>query len=214
LVEVLVVIAIIAVLTIVSFSIAGKMRQSASSAVCVAKMRQIGSGIMLYTQDQGGRLPTSASYGMLFSGQGPWYNRDDRRLQSHIGEYIGAQVATGWSTQAAQMTFDSGFAWPELLRKGQNGSASVTLSSSVKLLINGVSQNGSAWVGSRPSGTGPYRGRMLAQIEEPSKAQAFIEVDQMNTNAGWKNQCPPGPIHGKYRNALYFDWHVGRVPAK
>ena len=54
---------------------------------------------------------------------------------------------------------------------------------------------------------------MLDQIEEPAKAQAFIEVDQKNTNAGWKSACPPGPIHGNYRNALYFDWHVGREPA-
>lgn len=214
LVEVLVVISIIAVLAIVSLSIAGKMRKVASSAVCVTHMRQIASGIVSYTQDRNGRLPTSATYGSLFSGQGPWYNRDDRRLQSQIGEYMGAPRATGWSTQAALMSYDPSFAWPELLRRGQQGSSSVALSSSVKLLVNGVSQSGSPWSGSRPSGTGAYRGRILDHIEEPHKAQAFIEVDQMNTNAGWKNLCPPTPIHGDYRNALYFDWHIGRVPVK
>ena len=90
LIELLVVIAIIAILASALMMVLANMRRSASSAVCVTKMRQIGSTLAMYAQEHNGRLPTSPSYGTLFVGQGPWYNRDDRRLQKHIGEYLGA----------------------------------------------------------------------------------------------------------------------------
>lgn len=35
---------------------------------------------------------------------------------------------------------------------------------------------------------------MLDRIKESAKESAFVEVDQKNTNAGWKNLLPPGPI--------------------
>ncbi|MEO8614673.1 MAG: type II secretion system protein [Luteolibacter sp.] len=214
LIEILVVITIIAVLAAGLFPVVSHLRRSASSAVCVSKMSQIGSALLIYTQDHGGRLPTSDTDNTLFTGQGPWYNRDHRRLQNHIGDYLGAPVSDTWSTQATVMTYDPSFAWPALLAEGKLGSASVVLSSSVSLLVGGVESTGFAWSGSKPSGTGSYVGRRLDEIIKTASQQVFIEVDQKNTNAGWKDATPPGPIHGSYRNALYFDWHVGRVNVK
>lgn len=211
--EILVVIVIIAVLAAVSMMAISNMKRSASSAVCATKMRQIGSTLIMYAQEHNGRLPTSPSYGTLFVGQGPWYNRDNRRLQNHIGQYLGAPESTTWSTQGAQMTFDPSFAWPELLSKGKPGASSVLLNTSVKYLNAGTESNLSPWSGTKVDG-GSHVGRMIDNIVDPGRAQVFVEVDQKNTNAGWKSLQPPGPIHGKYRNTLYFDWHVERVPAK
>lgn len=209
--EILVVIVIIAVLASVMLMVISNMRRSASSAVCVTKMRQIASTLVMYAQEHNGRLPTSASYGTLFVGQGPWYNRDDRRLQNHIGEYLGAPESNTWSTQGAQMTFDPSFAWPALLAEGKPGASSVLLNTSVKYRSGDTVSTLSPWSGTKPSG-GSYAGRMIENIVDPRSAQVFVEVDQKNTNAGWKALQPPGPIHGKYRNCLYFDWHVDRLP--
>lgn len=214
LVEVLVVISIIAVLAVIAISTTRHIRRAASSAVCVSKMSQIGSAILIYSQEHGGRLPTSAAYGAPFVGQGPWYNRDDRRFQNIIGEYLGCAESTTWSTSAKLMTYDATFAWPALLSEGQEGAPSVLLNSSVKLLVNGTSSTGSPWAGSRSAPGSAYVGRMLDQIDEPGKQAAFGEVDQKNTNAGWKNLLPPEPVHGSYRNTLFFDWHVDRVAVK
>ena len=212
LVELLVVIAIIAVLATLVTMMASKMRSSASSAVCVTKMRQVGSAVLAYAQEHSGRLPMSPSYGALFVGQGAYYNRDDRRLQKYIGEYTGARESDTWSTSAKLMTFDPSFSWPALVSKGQPGAPSVILNDKVKYSIEGTEKVLNPWQGDKPGGTGSYIGRMVENILEPGKSQAFIEVDQKNTTAGWKSMCPPEPIHGNYRNALFFDWHVDRVP--
>ena len=169
--------------------------------------------MVAYCQDHNGRLPTSASYGTLFVGQGPWYNRDDRRLQSHLSEYLGASESTTWSTQGALMTFHPSFAWPELISKGKPGAASVLLNTSVRYRNGSTDSIVSPWAGSKPAG-GTYTGCVLDNIVDPRTAQVFVEVDQKNTTAGWKDLQPTGPIHGKYRNALYFDWHVARVLAQ
>jgi prepilin-type processing-associated H-X9-DG protein len=166
----------------------------------------------MHTQDHNGRLPTSASYGTLFGGQGPWYNRDDRRLQNHIREYTGAEESSTWSTQGAQMTFDPSFSWPELISKGKAGASSVMLNMSVKFLSGGTETTISPWPGTKPDG-GSFVGRRFDEISNPGQAMTFFEVDQKNTTAGWKNQQPTGAIHGNYRNCLYFDGHVDRLPA-
>jgi prepilin-type N-terminal cleavage/methylation domain-containing protein/prepilin-type processing-associated H-X9-DG protein len=210
--EILVVIVIIAVLASLGMMAISSTRRSASSAVCVTKMRQIGSALLIYSQENSGRLPTSSSYGTLFVGQGPWYNRDDRRLQKYIGEYLGAQQSTTWSTQGAQMDFNAAFSWPALIANCKRGASSVLLNTSVKYRNGGSISSVSPWSGSKPDG-GAYVGRTIDNIEDPGKSQVFIEVDQKNTSAGWKDLQPANPIHGKYRNSLYFDWHVERVPA-
>lgn len=214
LVEALVVISIIVVLAVTLTAVVGRVRREASSAVCVSKMSQFGSTLQLYAQENSGRLPTSRTYGTLHTGQGPWYNRDDRRFQSVIGEYLGCAESTTWSTQGASMTFDASLAWPALLAQGQPGASSVLLNTSVQLLTNGTVGTGSPWAGSPTAPGGPYVGRMLHQIDEPRNQRVFVEVDQKNTNAGWKHLQPPGPIHGNYRNCLYFDWHVDRLVVK
>lgn len=211
--EVLVVIAIIAILASALMMVLANMRRSASSAVCVTKMRQIGSTLAMYAQEHNGRLPTSPSYGTLFVGQGPWYNRDDRRLQKHLGEYLGADESRTWSTQGAQMTFDSSFAWPALIANCKSGASSVLLNTSVKYRNGDTVSNVSPWSGIKPDG-GSFIGRLLDNIVDQGKARVFIEVDQKNTNAGWKNLQPSEPIHGNYRNALYFDWHIERLSVK
>lgn len=214
LLEVLVVISIIAVLASIVTSLTRKVRSSASSVVCAGQMRQIGNALQLFTAENQGRLPTSPTYGAPFVGQGPWFNRDDRRLQNLIGQYLGSPESKTWSTQAAQMTYDPSFAWPALLANGQPGSSSILLSSSARIKgSNGTSTQGAPWAGSKLSG-GAYVGRLLEDIEKVGEQPAFTEVDQMNTNAGWKNLVPPVPIHGSYRNTLFFDWHVGRVDVK
>lgn len=210
--EILVVIAIIAVLAAMSLLVVSKLKRSASSAVCVTKMTQIGTGLVMYSLDHGGRLPTSPAFGTLFVGQGPWFNRDDRRLQNHLGEYLGSPESTTWSTQAAQMNFDPSFAWPALLANGKPGASSVLLNTAVTYRTGDTESTVSPWSGTKANG-GPNVGRMLVNIVNPGKTKAFSEVDQKNTTAGWKDLQPPEPIHGNYRNCLYFDGHVERLPA-
>jgi prepilin-type processing-associated H-X9-DG protein len=57
LIELLVVIAILAILAALSLSVARKMHESAKAATCASNMRQVGSAIIMYATDNGGKLP-------------------------------------------------------------------------------------------------------------------------------------------------------------
>jgi prepilin-type N-terminal cleavage/methylation domain-containing protein/prepilin-type processing-associated H-X9-DG protein len=209
LIELLTVIAIIGILAAILLPVVGKVRRTASSAQCASHMRQVGLAVQLYAEDNRGHLPTPGPGGSniddFHSGQGPWFNREQQRLQNHIGRYLGSPTATTWST--SQMDYDANFAWSAFTSLSQPGGASIVLNRKVR--VRGSDTEISPWKRIAPS---TYRGRKLDDIEERSRQVVFTEVDQRNTNAGWKNLCPPEPVHGAYRNSLYFDWHVAKVP--
>lgn len=209
LIELLTVIAIIAVLASILIPVTRAARRAASSAQSTAQMRKIGMAMQAFAMDKRGALPTSPSYGTLFVGQGPWFNRDDRRFQMVMGTYLESSAGTTWAASGSAMDYDATFAWSGLLTNCQPGSPSVLLNASVKFV--GVVKRGSPWSGTRLNSSSPYVGRRLSDIEKPSAEQVFTEVDQQNTDAGWKDLLPEKPIHGNYRNTLFFDWHVGQV---
>src|SRR5690349_4775228 len=67
LIELLVVIAIIALLAAILFPVFARARENARRASCQSNLKQIGLGIMQYTQDYDDRLPVGEIY--TFIGQ-------------------------------------------------------------------------------------------------------------------------------------------------
>ena len=59
LIELLVVIAIIAILAAILFPVFAQAREKARQSVCLSNLKQIGTGIMMYTQDYDETLPSS-----------------------------------------------------------------------------------------------------------------------------------------------------------
>jgi prepilin-type N-terminal cleavage/methylation domain-containing protein len=81
LIELLVVIAIIAVLAAILFPVFGRARESARISRCAGNLKQITSALLIYVDDNGGRLPDNPglTYGRVFwlmdktpSEQGPY----------------------------------------------------------------------------------------------------------------------------------------------
>jgi prepilin-type N-terminal cleavage/methylation domain-containing protein len=62
LIELLVVVAIISILAAILFPVFARARESARRASCLSNMKQIGIGIMMYTQDYDERYPIVTSY--------------------------------------------------------------------------------------------------------------------------------------------------------
>jgi prepilin-type N-terminal cleavage/methylation domain-containing protein/prepilin-type processing-associated H-X9-DG protein len=60
LVELLVVVAIIAILASILFPVFAAAKMSAKKTACLSNMRQIGLGLMMYTDDYDGMMPSSA----------------------------------------------------------------------------------------------------------------------------------------------------------
>jgi prepilin-type N-terminal cleavage/methylation domain-containing protein len=63
LVELLAVIAIVGILAAIVISVIGNVRASARQAACTAHLRQLGSAVLLFAQDNKNRLPVAQDFG-------------------------------------------------------------------------------------------------------------------------------------------------------
>src|SRR5690348_13949507 len=61
LVEVLVVIAVVALLVTMLFPVFSRARENARRSACASNLKQIGLGLQMYCQDHDGRYPSPAS---------------------------------------------------------------------------------------------------------------------------------------------------------
>jgi prepilin-type N-terminal cleavage/methylation domain-containing protein/prepilin-type processing-associated H-X9-DG protein len=77
LIELLVVIAIIAILASILFPVFGRARENARKTSCLSNLKQIGLGIMQYTQDYDERFPMSRTDNIQYNGvnnnRAPWH---------------------------------------------------------------------------------------------------------------------------------------------
>lgn len=211
LIELLTVIGIIVILAALLFPVFGTATRNAENAACTVNMRNIGSGFRAYAAENEGTLP-----GPLFTGQGPWYNRDARRLQTRLGKYLDIPLSNTWSTSASQMTYSKLFQCPSAKRKSQPGATTFYMNLAFK--VDGRSPFGAGdadgnGVLDKPGDT-PGMTQMQLANSDPDKVWMMAELDQKFPGLGkpgWFDGVPVEPYHGKHRNALFFDMHVGRL---
>ena len=190
LLEMLVVIAVIAVLTTILFPVLGSVRASAQSARCVSNLRQVGVAIQAYASDNKGTLPATGFFGIS-----SYYNRDLRNFQNSLLNYLSLLPATTWSTSSpTDMSHSAIFDCPGY--KGADGGKCYLLQQVV------TSPNGTTM---KPWGavsmTGAITTKPLKTSTLPDGAWAIRDNDSTPTDMN----------HTGYQNTLYFDWHVGRV---
>ncbi|MEO6908736.1 MAG: DUF1559 domain-containing protein [Abditibacteriaceae bacterium] len=77
LIELLVVIAIIAILAAILFPVFARARENARRASCQSNLKQIGLGVMMYTQDYDERYPIDFSGNGGYDGGGHWSDCND-----------------------------------------------------------------------------------------------------------------------------------------
>src|SRR5512147_426654 len=82
LIELLVVIAIIAILAAILFPVFAQARSAARRTQCLSNMKQVGTALLMYTQDYDESLPWSTS--SAFSGW-TWYQSVDPYIKTGVG---------------------------------------------------------------------------------------------------------------------------------
>lgn len=224
LIELLVVIAIIAILAALLLPALAQAKRRAYNVNCTSDLKQVGTCIQMFVDDQGGLLPNGPDGVALNRGmsiaQKATYSADDANptdwLVNSILPYVGAPPApTGGflhitntvkimycpSNQQYNTVNNPQFFSYEMVE----GSALGSVSRYCGLPWDPFGYNGS-------SASVPRKLSDISTIGDISDIWAMVDSDQQGNNgAGPAANFPPVPSHGSTRNYLWFDWHVAPV---
>ena len=196
-IELLALITILAVLAALLFPLAGSMRRSASSAISVSNLRQIGIASVSYASDNNGRLPGPA---LMFH-------------NNKVSQY-GSTGALGWILrdylpivlQVSQPVnpnpyYCPTFDYPAARTDGKNPSSLAKPTYSVYINQNDATGGFKplGYYGDTPK-TPPMTIPQLAARDTRGKPW-ITESTQINP-----------PPHGQFRNTLMFDYSVKAIP--
>jgi len=202
-VELLVTVTIIIVLATLAFIFARKAIDQANSARDMATMRQVFSTIPLYAADHNDTLPGPINTGVK-AVYGP---QSTGRLSYYIATYFGYE-----DPERDEFLPAMGYSWQ---RDAASRNAPCAF---MRELVPKADGRGTIRPFGHPLRSGEARipttmAAVLGQID-PMRIWAISDLDQQHPdvkNPGWKKDIPPEMSHGKYRIAIFFDGHAGKL---
>lgn len=221
LIELLVVIAIIAVLAGLLLPVLGKVQETANSTKCASNLRQIGTAINSYANDNDNDLP-----GPLSVDQFPTFNAggsgvDDYSLAKKLSKYLGTDEKGSGTSAAAERT--NIFICPSYQRQKPTLDAPVYVMNSRQIIDLNQSPFGEADGNKLPLKRTALSNWMEAGTGNNEKPVVLGQVWAMKDadQEDFRNATGPvpgsmakmamKPVHGDHRNALFYDWHVGKL---
>jgi len=222
LIELLVVIAIIAILAALLLPVLTKIQENANSTKCLANLRQIGTAISSYCGENDGLLPgpLSISQYPLFGKGGP---NDDQMLVKKLAKYIGLPEDPKPETPLNKGNI---FICPSYERQVKNLEGPVYVMSQRKYKELDQSPFGDPkgnkeplrkamltnWMDDSAEGAGK-RPMDLSRtwVMKDADQQDFEKLAEDETAPEGLDKMALKPVHGDHRNALFYDWHVGKL---
>ncbi|MEO8353464.1 MAG: prepilin-type N-terminal cleavage/methylation domain-containing protein [Chthoniobacteraceae bacterium] len=225
LIELLVVIAIIAILATILIPVMSSIRAKGDATKCASNLRVIGTGINSYVGEHDGHLPGPLGP-LVYPPNVPDQNRETGSLVAFIGEYLGAKERDNQAD--GQRKIENVVKCPAFSRKnpqepnlppfvlnfadrlpdysdrapwGDLAGASEPVTMAVLTEWRNVEQDQRD---ATPNGM-----RNLSRTWAIKDADQLSFIDQERPTAA--ADLPDGPVHDDYRNALFYDWHVGKL---
>ena len=213
--EMLVVIAVIAILVALLLPVLSAARERGRRVKCINNLKQTGIALQLYADDHADQLP-----GPIWQGFYEMYDNDNtRRLSYYLATYMGQPAPS----PVAQSNVLSRCPSAALHWVPATDPDPMSIHVPLSYLAASAVTNTETDVVSRPFGypyaSPPYTKpdelpKHLREIYNPSSSWAMIEADQQDavSIAGYYTHLPVTPAHGNIRNELFFDWHITAVP--
>jgi len=214
--ELLVVVAVIAIVASLLLPAFSGAKERARRAQCANNLKQLGVGFQLYADDHGDQLPGPAWLGL----HEDYDNVDHKRMLYFIATYLGLPAPQSTPQNAPLVRCPSAaLHWTFAPPGTPLMSDAIPLSYMACLAVTN-----SSGVVSRPFGY-PYTAippftnvneapKHLREISNPSSSWALTDVDQQNgvAVATYYGNLPLTPAHGNVRHQLFFDWHIAAAP--
>ncbi|MDR1281804.1 MAG: prepilin-type N-terminal cleavage/methylation domain-containing protein [Opitutaceae bacterium] len=208
LIELLTVIAIIGILAAIIIPVVGKVRSAAAAAQCKSVLRGNGMAIQLFIDDNKGKLP-GRCMGGVSRAQNQWH------LYTYLAPYIGLQpgaivpddlLCLGYRRNARNLLTNRGISIWSLMNE-------------VKVDEHGATASPWGYGPTPPEGSPdpqpPRTYQFISLYNTYSQTGALTDIDRVNHGADASiDDIPQKPVHGNYRNVLFFDWHIAarKVP--
>ena len=216
LLELLVVIAVIAILAAILFPVLSAAQERAYRTQCLNNLKQCGLGIEMFADDHNDQLPGPVWLGFYEE----YDNQDSTRLPYYMATDMGLPGPQATPQDALQARCPSAArhwkaATPGTPPMSNYVPLSYMASDQVTNIDTGVLTRPFGYPYTLPpfdenSDEAPKR---LQQIASPSSSWALTDVDQENgySAAYYYPYLPLTPAHGSVRNQVFFDWHVEAV---
>ncbi len=205
-IELLIVIAIIAILASLLWPALAKAKQKATQVGCMSNLKQIGHALQMYLDDNRDTLP-----GPCFTGARASYDQSSgTELIYYISTHLG-QPAPGAKTVIADVFVCPGYRRSAPGVTSMEGRKCYLLNDNVDPSpANRVPPFGYPESDGNPE-ISPLKYSELNKFGTPATLFTMTDVDKINIPnpyVGWWTDLPYKPVHGKVRNELFFDWHV------
>lgn len=222
LIELLTVVAIIAVLVALMLPVFGSVRKQGDSTKCLSNLRQIGVGIVSYANDNDGTLPGPLKFGIF-----PWWD-DQAALACRIVNYIEVEHTRFKKKEDV-------FVCPATFRLTRN------TSDAPHFVANALVPMTDSLLLHQPFGypfeefrntipkikTTDYEPMPLSRLTDicdengpgaAARTWAIKDADRLADKVfrgqPYESLLPASKVHGTHRNALFFDFHVGKTDAE
>ena len=231
LIELLVVIAIIAILAALLLPALSRIQENANATKCSANLRQIGTAINAYTTDSDGLLPgplaiwqlpftEALASDKLPDAGSPETDPADRQLTRRLAKYLPTPKSSTPNDRS------SVFVCPSFIKVVPRLDAPVYVLNPRPLTGVDHPPFGDAdqskppvkkamlsnWIDTKSTGGEQPLDLSRTWAMKDADAQAFVG-SLYSAPAPPSATLPMTPVHRDIRNALFYDWHVGKLEA-